>query len=95
MASWAHFLPRCDTCGRYVSEQGPGVSWSDLETPPRGTRFNYLFQSGVGAMRRMARSQQLVLAYRFLHLSNNHREGREHNPDLEMMGIYLGWSFSF
>ncbi|HJU44905.1 MAG TPA: acyloxyacyl hydrolase [Vicinamibacterales bacterium] len=76
-------------------EAGPGVSWSDLDTPPRGTRFNYLFQSGVGAMRRLARSQQLVLAYRFLHLSNNHREGRERNPDLEMMGIYLGWAVSF
>ena len=76
-------------------EAGPGVSWSDLDTPPRGTRFNYLFQAGAGAMRRMARSQQLVLAYRFLHLSNNHREGRERNPDLEMMGVYLGWAFSF
>jgi hypothetical protein len=76
-------------------EAGPGVSWSDLDTPPRGTRFNYLFQAGAGAMRRMARNQQLVLAYRFLHLSNNHREGRERNPDLEMMGLYAGWAFSF
>ena len=76
-------------------EAGPGVSWSDLETPPRGTRFNYLFQAGAGAMRRMAGSQHLVIAYRFLHLSNNHREGRDKNPDLEMMGVYLGWAFSF
>jgi hypothetical protein len=76
-------------------EAGPGVSWSDLETPPRGTKFNYLFQAGAGAMRQVGRGQNVVLAYRFLHLSNNHREGREHNPDLEMMGLYLGWSFSF
>jgi hypothetical protein len=76
-------------------EAGPGVSWSDLDTPPRGTRFNYLFQAGAGALRRVARNQHLVLAYRFLHLSNNHREGRDRNPDLEMMGLYAGWSFSF
>ena len=76
-------------------EAGPGVSWSDLETPPRGTRFNYLFQAGAGAMRRMARNQHFVLAYRFLHLSNNQREGRDRNPDLEMMGLYAGWAFSF
>jgi hypothetical protein len=76
-------------------EAGPGVSWSDLQTPPRGTKFNYLFQAGAGAVRQVGRSQNVVLAYRFLHLSNNHREGREHNPDLEMMGLYIGWSFSF
>ena len=76
-------------------EAGPGASWSDLDTPPRGTRFNYLFQAGAGAMRQVAHNQHFVLAYRFLHLSNNHREGRERNPDLEMMGVYAGWSFSF
>ena len=76
-------------------ETGPGVSWSDLETPPQGTRFNFLFQAGVGAMRQIGSTQNLVLAYRFLHLSNNHREGRNRNPDLEMMGLYIGWSFSF
>jgi hypothetical protein len=28
-------------------------------------------------------------------LSNNGRAGRDHNPDLEMMGAYAGWAFSF
>ena len=79
----------------WFAEAGPGVSWSDLDTPPNGTRFNYLFQAGAGAMRQVGHNQNFVLAYRFLHLSNNHREGRERNPDLEMMGIYAGWSFSF
>lgn len=83
--------PRWD----WFVEAGPGVSWSDLETPPRGTKFNYLFQAGAGVMRRAGRNHHVVVAYRFLHLSNNHRESREHNPDLEMMGVYAGWSFSF
>lgn len=79
----------------WFAEAGPGVSWSDLDTPPNGTRFNYLFQAGTGAMRQIGDSQTFVLAYRFLHLSNNHRAGRGRNPDFEMMGVYAGWAFSF
>ena len=76
-------------------EAGPGVSWSDLETPVRGTKFNYLFQAGTGLMRRAGGSSHVLLAYRFFHLSNHGREGLDRNPDLEMMGAYVGWSFSF
>jgi hypothetical protein len=76
-------------------EAGPGVSWSDLTTPVRGTKFNYLFQSGTGFMRRVGRNSHAAIAYRFFHLSNNGRAGKDHNPDLEMMGLYTGWSFSF
>ena len=76
-------------------ETGPGVSWSDLATPARGTKFNYLFQAGTGLIRRVGRTSHVTLAYRFFHLSNNGREGKDHNPDLEMMGGYFGWSFSF
>ena len=76
-------------------DAGPGISWSDLPTPPRGTKFNYLFQSSAGVMRRVGGNSQVVIGVRFLHLSNNHREGREHNPDLEMLGPFAGFSFSF
>jgi hypothetical protein len=76
-------------------EIGPGVSWSDVSTPPRGTKFNYLAQFGVGVLRTAGPANHVVLAYRLLHLSNHYREGRDRNPDLEMMGFYAGWSFSF
>lgn len=76
-------------------DTGPGISWSDLPTPPRGTKFNYLFQGSAGVMRRVGGSGHAVIGVRFLHLSNNHREGREHNPDLEMLGPFAGFSFSF
>jgi hypothetical protein len=76
-------------------EVGPGVSWSDLETPPRGTKFNYLFQAGAGVTRRTGDTHHLLIAYRFLHLSNNGREGKIRNPDFEMMGVHAGWAFSF
>jgi hypothetical protein len=76
-------------------ETGPGVSWSDLTTPVRGTKFNYLFQAGTGFIRQTGANGSLLIAYRFFHLSNNGREGKDHNPDLEMMGPYLGWNISF
>ena len=79
----------------WYAETGPGVSWSDLTTPVRGTKFNYLFQAGTGFMRRVGSNSHVVLAYRFFHLSNNGRAGKDHNPDLEMMGAYIGWSLSF
>ena len=74
---------------------GPGISWSDLPTPPRGTKFNYLFQGSAGVMRRVGGNSHALFGVRFLHLSNNHREGREHNPDLEMLGPFAGFAFAF
>ena len=74
----------------WYAETGPGVSWSDLTTPVRGTKFNYLFQAGTGFMRRVGSNSHVLVAYRFFHLSNNGRAGRDHNPDLEMMGAYAG-----
>ena len=35
---------------RLYVEAGPGVSWSDLDAPPRGTKFNYLFQGSTGVI---------------------------------------------
>jgi hypothetical protein len=79
----------------WYAEAGPGVSWSDLATPVRGTKFNYLFQAGAGVLLRKGSNGHLLVACRFFHLSNHAREGKDHNPDLEMMGPYLAWSYSF
>jgi hypothetical protein len=76
-------------------ETGPGVSWSDLEPPYRGTKVNYLFQGGSGLMRRTSAHSHLRIAYRFFHLSNHRRAGKDHNPDFEMMGPFASWSLSF
>ncbi len=38
--------------GTLFGEFGPGISWSDTRTPPRGTPFNYLIQGTVGVTRR-------------------------------------------
>jgi hypothetical protein len=79
----------------FYLEAGPGVSWSDLEVPPRGTKFNYLFQSSGGFMRRVGRNTHALAAFRFVHLSNHFREGHDRNPDLEMLGAYAALAISF
>ena len=77
------------------AELGPGISWSDTRVPPRGTRFNYLWVVGGGVSRRLARHAEAVAAFRWLHLSNNGREGRDRNPDIEALGPYAGVRLSF
>jgi hypothetical protein len=75
---------------RLYAEVGPGISWSDRVTPPRGTRFNYLFQGGFGVQRRLGANVHFLTSFRFLHISNNGREGRGRNPDIEALGAQTG-----
>jgi hypothetical protein len=76
-------------------EGGPGISWSDTVVPPRGTRFNYLLVGGGGLMRRLGPQVHALLGARLLHISNNGREGRDRNPDIEAIGGYAGISVGF
>jgi hypothetical protein len=41
-------------------------------------------------MRRLTASTHAVVAFRFLHISNNGREGLNHNPDIEALGLRGG-----
>lgn len=77
------------------AELGPGISWSDTRVPPRGTGFNYLLLAGSGVMVRLGRQAHLVTGFRWLHISNNGREGRARNPDIEALGGYAGVAVSF
>lgn len=81
--------------GTLFAEAGPGISWSDTRTPPRGTQFNYLVQGTVGITRRLGSRSHLVTGFRWLHLSNASREGRSRNPDIEALGAYGGLSLGF
>jgi hypothetical protein len=75
---------------RLYAEVGPGISWSDRVAPPRGTRFNYLFQGGFGVQRRLGANVHLLTSVRFLHISNHGREGPGRNPDIEALGAQTG-----
>lgn len=81
--------------GTLFGEFGPGISWSDTRTPPRGTTFNYLIQGTVGVTRRLGSRSHFVTGFRWLHISNASREGRGRNPDIEALGAYGGLSLAF
>ena len=72
-------------------EAGGGGSYASNEVPNRGTRFNLIFQSGIGLARPMSSRIVLVGGLRWLHVSNNSLDGRDHNPDIQALGLYLGW----
>jgi len=76
-------------------ELGPGISWSDVAVPLRGTRFNYLAIAGGGVTRRLSPQTEAVLGFRWVHLSNAGREGRDRNPDIEALGPYAGVRIAF
>ena len=70
---------------------GGGASYASGEVPNRGTRFNLIFQSGVGLVRPLSPRIALVGGLRWLHVSNNSLHGRDHNPDIQALGLYIGW----
>jgi hypothetical protein len=69
-----------------------GVSQSTKAVPPGGTRFNYLALIGAGAERRVG-PINLGVTGRWTHVSNNGREGRHRNPDIQSLGalVSVGW----
>ena len=74
---------------------GPGVSWSDTATPPRGTRFNFLLTADTGFLYQLSPQIHAVMTARLLHLSNASLKGRDHNPDIEALGATFGIYFRF
>jgi hypothetical protein len=77
------------------TEIGAGASWSDTVVPPRGTRFNYVALAGLGVARRLGRQTHAIAGFRWLHLSNNGREGRSRNPDIQALGPYGALAVGF
>jgi hypothetical protein len=77
------------------SEIGAGPSWSDIVVPQGGTRFNYLGHAGLGLSRRVGRQVHAVAGFRWIHLSNNGREGHDRNPDIQALGGYAAVSVGF
>jgi hypothetical protein len=79
----------------FFIEAGPGVSYADTPVPFRGTRFNYLFQTGPGVTRLVSGRAHLAGGLRWLHLSNNSLAGRDRNPDIQALGGHLGVLVTF
>lgn len=67
-----------------------GISEADTDTPPRGTRFNYLALGGVGATVRIRSGLHALVGMSWVHVSNNGLAGRDRNPDIEAVGPKVG-----
>lgn len=72
-----------------------GISDADTDTPPRGTRFNYLALGGAGATFTLGRGVHLLGTMRWAHVSNAGIAGRDRNPDLEAFGPQVGVLIGF
>lgn len=81
---------RTGTTSLFV-EGGGGVSYASNEIPDNGTRFNYVSQTGVGMTRALNARIDLVGGLRWLHVSNNSLVSHSRNPDIQAVGLYLGW----
>jgi hypothetical protein len=66
-----------------------GVSDATVPAPVRGTEFNYLAVIGVGAEIPVG-GVLVTLSGRWFHVSNNGREGRHLNPDIQALGAVVG-----
>jgi hypothetical protein len=71
-----------------------GLSTATQPVPARGTRFNYLAAVGAGVELPLGRAR-LTVTGRWLHASNNGREGRHRNPDIQSLGgvVSIGWEY--
>lgn len=72
-----------------------GISDADTNTPPGGTRFNYLALGGGGAVITLRPGLHAVASLRWAHVSNGGRAGRDRNPDIEAVGPQLGVLIGF
>jgi hypothetical protein len=71
---------------------GAGLSQSSQDVPVGGTAFNFLLMAGSGITLPTGRVATSI-GGRWLHISNNGREGNDRNPDIQSLGIVvaIGW----
>jgi len=77
-----------------VVDVAVGLSSATRPVPPGGTSFNYLAAIGAGVEMPL-RPAVVTVTGRWLHASNNGREGRHRNPDLQSLGVVVsvGWEY--
>jgi hypothetical protein len=77
---------------QFFAELGAGLAWATEPVPPNGTARNYVLMAAGGVEVPFKRAH-LAAGVRWLHLSNNGREGRARNPDIQSLGAIagIGW----
>jgi Lipid A 3-O-deacylase (PagL) len=75
--------------GKFFAELGAGLAWATEPVPPNGTERNYVLLAGAGVEVPLSQ-MHLAVGARWLHFSNNGREGRARNPDIQSLGAFAG-----
>ena len=73
------------------ADGGSGLSYASERVPDQGTRFNFVSHLGVGVKHRLTQRVGLIARIRWLHLSNNGLNGPASNPDIQALGVDVGW----
>ena len=76
-------------------EGGGGLSYATGVVPHGGTRLNLVSRTGVGIVRPVSSRVSVVGGLGWFHLSNNSLNGRDHNPDIQALGLYVGWRVAY
>lgn len=69
-------------------ELGSGPMWATRRVPAATSRFNFITQTGFGAVLFPRRASALVVGYRFAHISNAGYAPR--NPGLNVSSLLIG-----
>ncbi len=72
-------------------EGGAGPAYASHRVPDHGTQFNIVAQTGVGLSRQLTSRVDMLRGARWVHVSNNGLDGSWRNPDIQALGLYLGW----
>jgi hypothetical protein len=73
---------------RRIVDVAVGASRATTAVPLRGTEFNYLALIGAGVEVPLP-TLRLSVTGRWWHASNNGREGRHRNPDIQALGVVV------
>ena len=76
-------------------EGGGGLSYATGVVPHDGTRLNLVSRVGVGIVRPLSPRVGVVGGLGWFHLSNNSLNGRDHNPDIQALGLSVGWRVAY
>ncbi len=72
-------------------EGGAGPAYATTRVPGNGTQLNVVTNLGTGLSRPLTPRVDMLAGARWMHLSNSGFAGRWRNPDIQALGVYVGW----
>ena len=76
--------------GTFFGDVSFGPFYAVDEVPVGGTHFNFITRVGLGVTQRLKDDTRLLAGVRWFHLSNAQIKGKDRNPSIDGVEIYLG-----